>query len=252
MKRAIPVLAACLGLVVPALPQDNRDQNAQPYQNSDHHGDDDRHSQYPDRISAGTRIQVRTDDAIDVHDRADNRIYNGRVAEDVMGDNGRVLIPRGARAELMVTSVGEHEMSVDLESITLHDRRYMVAASAYDRARHTGVGENKRTGEYVGGGAVLGTIIGAIAGGGKGAAIGAVAGAGAGAGGQVLTRGKAVRIPAESVLTFRLEQPLDLGRGAWERDNGYDRNGNHYHDDYYHRDQNQYPQNGQDHPQPPQ
>src|SRR5438045_7124252 len=49
--------------------------------------------------------------------------------------------------------------------------------------------KNKRTGEYVGGGAILGAIIGGIAGGGKGAAIGAGAGAAAGAGAQVLTKG---------------------------------------------------------------
>ena len=62
----------------------------------------------------------------------------------------------------------------------------------------------------VGGGAVLGTLLGAIAGGGKGAAIGAVAGAATGAGVQVLTRGKEVRVPAETVLNFRLDQPLYL------------------------------------------
>ena len=62
----------------------------------------------------------------------------------------------------------------------------------------------------VGGGAVLGTIIGAIAGGGKGAAIGAVVGGAAGAGGEILTKGKEVRVPSESVLNFRLDQDLRL------------------------------------------
>jgi outer membrane lipoprotein SlyB len=62
----------------------------------------------------------------------------------------------------------------------------------------------------VGGGAVLGTLIGAVAGGGKGAAIGAVTGSAAGAGAQVLTRGKSVKVPAESKLSFKLDQPLSL------------------------------------------
>jgi len=84
------------------------------------------------------------------------------------------------------------------------------------------IGNNKRTGEYVGGGALLGTIVGAIAGGGKGAAIGAVAGAGA----QVVTHGRSVRVPAESLLTFRIEQPLDVGVA----DRGFNRDGRHYHD----------------------
>ena len=76
--------------------------------------------------------------------------------------------------------------------------------------RREGVGANKRTGQFVGGGAALGAIIGAIAGGGKGAAIGAVAGAGAGAGTQIITRGKEVHVPAETVLRFRLDRPLRL------------------------------------------
>ena len=54
----------------------------------------------------------------------------------------------------------------------------------------------------------MGAIIGAIAGGGKGAAIGAGAGAGAGALTQVLTKGRSIKVPVESVLTFRLARPL--------------------------------------------
>ena len=64
----------------------------------------------------------------------------------------------------------------------------------------------------VGEGAALGTLLGAIAGGAKGAVVGAVAGAAAGAGAQVLTRGKQLRIPAESVLTFRTDRTLYLRR----------------------------------------
>jgi hypothetical protein len=62
----------------------------------------------------------------------------------------------------------------------------------------------------VGGGAALGTIIGAIAGGGSGALAGAAIGAGAGAVTQVLTKGDRVRVPAETVLNFRLDQPIQL------------------------------------------
>ncbi|MEP6960889.1 MAG: hypothetical protein ABI995_02365, partial [Acidobacteriota bacterium] len=51
------------------------------------------------------------------------------------------------------------------------------------------------------------------------------AGAGAGAGGQILTRGQRVRIPAEAILTFRLESPLYMGVA----DNGYNRGNQHYH-----------------------
>ena len=62
----------------------------------------------------------------------------------------------------------------------------------------------------VGGGAVLGTLLGAIAGGGKGAVIGAIGGAAGGAAVQVLTKGKEVNVPAETLLTFRTDAPLRL------------------------------------------
>ena len=217
MVRIASAITLSLGLVVSA--------SAQNYPNNNQ----------LDTIPAGTQIRVRTSQEINAQDRADGRVYTGTIERDVTAQNGAAIIPRGANAELIVNNVSSNDLSVDLESVTLNGRRYMVAAEAYDKSRNAGLGKNKRTGEFVGGGAALGAIVGAIAGGGKGAAIGAAAGAGAGAGTQVLTRGKTVRVPAESVLTFRLEQPFQLGTGNYGRDNGYDRNGSHYHDDYYHR-----------------
>jgi hypothetical protein len=179
---------------------------------------------------------VRTDQTIDARDSANGRVYSGTIAEDIYASDGRLMIPRGGRAELIVDRIGEHEMTVDLESITVNGHRYMVAADAYERGRRSGVGANGRTGKFVGGGALFGTIVGAIAGGGKGAAIGALAGGAAGAGAQTLTRGEHLYIPAETVIDFRLDQPLTVGRGRWDRDNGVDHDGYHYHDDYYRRD----------------
>jgi hypothetical protein len=52
--------------------------------------------------------------------------------------------------------------------------------------------------------------MGGIFGGGRGAGIGALSGAGGGMLTQVFTRGKEVKVPAESVLRFRLERRLVL------------------------------------------
>ena len=101
---------------------------------------------------------------------------------------------------------------LDLESVQVNGRRYVVETQDIQKGE-TGIGNNKRTAEYVGGGAVLGTLLGAIAGGGKGAAIGAIAGAAAGGGAQVLTKGHEIRVPAETVLNFRLDAPLHLREG---------------------------------------
>ena len=73
-----------------------------------------------------------------------------------------------------------------------------------------GIGANQRTAVMVGGGAAAGAIIGAILGGGKGAAIGAGVGAAGGAGVEVLTKGKEVRVPAETILNFKLDTDLHL------------------------------------------
>jgi hypothetical protein len=71
-------------------------------------------------------------------------------------------------------------------------------------------GANRRTAELLGGGSGLGALLGGIFGGGKGAGIGALAGAGGGFATQAFTRGKEVRVPAESQLRFRLERNLVL------------------------------------------
>jgi hypothetical protein len=185
-----------------------------------------------DRVPAGTEVVVRTNDAIDAKHPSDSRIYTAVVDRDVTDRSGRVVIPRGANAELIMRDSAENEIVVDLEAIEVNGQRYSVDSTSERIAgdgdeRKEGVGANKRTGKYVGGGALLGSVIGAIAGGGKGAAIGAVAGAGAGAAGQTVTRGGSVRLPSESLLTFRLDRPLRVGA----QDSGYTRDGYHYHGD---------------------
>lgn len=179
-------------------------------------------------VPAGTAIDVRTNEAIDAKNTSDGRIFTGVVDRDVLDANGNIAIPRGSNAELIVRDTSGRDLALDLESVSVSGRRYIVGTDdvTQSAAGRDGLGKNKRTGEFVGGGALLGTIIGAIGGGGKGAAIGALAGGAAGAGAQVLTRGKSVRVPAESVLTFRTNTPLRISAAA---DRGYDRDGRHYH-----------------------
>ena len=177
-------------------------------------------------IDPGTTIYVRTIEQINAKD-TDGRVFPGVVDQDVLTRNGRIAIPKGSDVELVVRKFPDNDVALDLDSIMVNGERYSVDAeqTVLESERKESLGANKRTGKYVGGGAVIGAIIGAIAGGGKGAAIGAGAGAAAGAGTQVLTRGKSVKVPAESLLTFRLTEPLRAGIV----DNGYRRNGIHYH-----------------------
>lgn len=97
-----------------------------------------------------------------------------------------------------------------MQSLDINGKEYTIETADITQKGKSGIGVNKRTAEYTGGGAALGAIIGAIAGGGKGAAIGAGAGAGAGVLTQVLTKGGSIKVPAESVLTFQLDRPLQV------------------------------------------
>ncbi len=180
-------------------------------------------------IDAGTTINVRTNEKISTKD-SDGRVFSGYVDQDVVDRNGNTIIPKGSAAELLVRKLADNQVVVDLDSITVNGVRYSVdtEGNVVSSRKNEGFGVNKRTGTFVGGGAALGAIIGAIGGGGKGAAIGAGAGAAAGAGAQLLTRGDKVNVPAESLLTFRLTEPLRAGVA----DTGYTRNGLHYHQMY--------------------
>jgi hypothetical protein len=168
-------------------------------------------------LPAGSGIPVRTDETIDSATASEGRGFSATVSKDVSDADGTVVIPRGSRAELLIVSAskggkfkGASDLVLDLASVTVAGRRFALDSADLTKTGKSGVGANKRTATYTGGGAVAGAIIGAIAGGGKGAAIGAGAGAGAGALTQVLTQGKAVKVPAESQLTFKLEAPLRL------------------------------------------
>jgi hypothetical protein len=179
-------------------------------------------------VQNGTTLAVRTNEEINVF-KSDGRIFTGAINEDVRDSRGQVAIPRGAYVEMMVKRVSDDEYALDLESISVNGARMAVETdNALTAEREEGIGANSRTGRYVGGGAVIGAIIGAITGGKDGAAIGGAVGAAGGAGAQVLTRGKSVKVPSESLVTFRLQQPLVTG----VVDRGFSRNGIHYHEGF--------------------
>jgi hypothetical protein len=163
-------------------------------------------------LPAGTELAIMTNERIDSRDVVDGQTFAAQINEDIRNSDGSIAIPRGSDANLITRRVeGNGDLTLDVQSIVVGGRRYRVSTVDQELENHRdGVGANKRTGQFMGGGAVFGAIIGAIAGGGKGAAIGAVAGAGAGAGAQIITQGKEVHVPAETVLRFKLDRPLSL------------------------------------------
>lgn len=185
---------------------------------------------YLDPVPSGTTVQVRTTEAIDAQ-TMDGRIYKGVVDNDVRDAQGQLAIPRGATAELVVRRDADNDLVLDLDSITVQGRRYGVDATRNRiggggvDVRNSGIGANKETARNVGGGALLGAILGGVIGGGDGAAAGAAAGAAVGAGAQILTKGRRVNVPAEALISYRLQSDMFLD----VQDSGYDREGRHYH-----------------------
>jgi hypothetical protein len=141
------------------------------------------------RLATGTLIEVRTTEPIEV-ERRDAQVFRGTVDRDIHGDAGGLVIPRGSAVELMVRrGSSDTEMIVDLDSVTVEGQRYAVKTEPNQvEAR----------------GGLIGSIVGAIAG----------------------SRGPVIRLPRDTVLTFRLDRPLDVD----VPDRGVDRNGRHWHD----------------------
>ena len=168
-------------------------------------------------LPIGSRVPVRTEEMIDSGTAAEGQTYAAEIADDVPDANGDTVVPRGANAQVIIRSAskgnrfhGTSDLVLDLQSISVGGKEYLVSTTDLQQKGKQGFGANKRTAEFTGGGAALGAIIGAIAGGGKGAAIGAGAGAGAGAIGQVATKGGSIKVPAETMLTFQLDKPVQI------------------------------------------
>ncbi len=166
-------------------------------------------------LPAGALIPVRSEETIDAAVATGGQTYAAEVTRDIRDSDGAVVIPRGSNAQIIIRSAakggrikGASDLVLDLDSVSVEGRLYTLDTQDMIRKGRDGVGANRRTATFTGGGAAVGAIIGAIAGGGRGAAIGAASGAGAGAGTQIVTKGAAIRIPAETILTFRLDAPL--------------------------------------------
>jgi hypothetical protein len=164
-------------------------------------------------IPAGQPILVRMIDSVDSSKNHVGDIFHASLETDLTV-NGALVARKGtdvygrlAEAKEAGHLAGSSELQLELTRMVIDGRDYPVVSSDYTLQ---GKGRGKNTAEKVGGGAALGAIIGAVAGGGRGAAIGAGVGAGAGGAVQVLTRGQQVKVPSETLLEFRLQQPATV------------------------------------------
>lgn len=164
-------------------------------------------------VPAGAMITVRLRQAVGSKISQPGQSFSATVAAPVEVD-GKVVIPSGASATGTVVDAkplgrfkGGAVLRLKLDSVEVKGKEHQVETSALVRSAK---GKGKRTAVMAGGGAGLGALIGGLAGGGKGAAIGALAGGGAGTAGAAFTGSKDIVLPAESALSFKLEQPLEI------------------------------------------
>jgi hypothetical protein len=164
-------------------------------------------------LPRGTRLEVRLNRTIDVKHTESGDMFNGSLAQAVVVGN-TVAVPQGSGAtgEVLLAHrrgrfKGQSTLALTLTRLDVNGTVYRIDTGTLARSKK---GKGKRTAAFIGGGAGMGMLIGGIATGGVGLLVGGLAGGGAGALGAAFTGNRDLSIPAETVVTFRLEDALTL------------------------------------------
>src|SRR4051812_13266743 len=165
-------------------------------------------------LPAGTNVVVRMIDGVDSETARPGQTFQANLDQPITLPNGQMAVERGADVVVKLvdakesgTFTGRAELALNLQSIRVNGRMVDVNTQSVSRVSDARGGETAKRGAA---GAIVGAGLGAVLGGGKGAATGAAVGGAAGAGTQVITKGKRVRIPSETRLTFVLDTPVRI------------------------------------------
>jgi hypothetical protein len=164
-------------------------------------------------LPTGTVLAVRTTDAIEAKSAQPGQTFQAVLPQPVTY-HAHIAIPAGATVTGTIVSAkqggkikGKSALALQLTSVRVRGVSYPIVTNQHVQQQK---GKGGRTAKLGVGGAAGGAIIGGIAGGGKGAAIGSIVGGGAGVAGSAMTGNKELTIPAETVLQFKLAQPVTL------------------------------------------
>jgi hypothetical protein len=164
-------------------------------------------------LPRGTRLEVRLNRTIDVKHTESGDRFTGSLAQPVVVGN-TVAVPSGSGAtgEVLLAHKrgrfkGQSTLALTLTRLDVNGTAYRIDTGTLARNKK---GKGKRTAAFIGGGAGMGMLIGGIATGGVGLLVGGLAGGGAGVLGAAFTGNRDLSIPAESVVTFRLQDALTL------------------------------------------
>ncbi len=156
---------------------------------------------------AGTPLTIRMVDEVNSRHHLPGQTFRATIDEPLVQQNGEVALRRGTPVKVRLAEVadtgrfkGRALLALVLTSIQVDGRE--VELKSY-KASTSGGKRLRTTAAVVGGAAATGAVLGG--------GIGALAGAGAGSAFQMVHRGKSLRIPSESRLTFVLANPLMIG-----------------------------------------
>jgi hypothetical protein len=165
-------------------------------------------------LRAGMTLPVRLGESLSSdHNQAGDTFT--ATLDAPLSAGGFVIAEKGARVEGRVVEAqksgmkGKATLALELSRVNTSDGQHVEIKTETLRKQADAMATGDQVG-IVAAAAGIGAVIGAMAGGGKGAAIGAGAGGAAGGGGVVATRNKAVSLPTESKITFRLSAPVTI------------------------------------------
>lgn len=144
----------------------------------------------PGVVRPGTALVVRTKDSVRTSNAYRTTVYLASVAEDILDQSGAVLVPRESPVELVVRplpylgpgGVGMTVLTLDVGAVTVNGERYLVE-SADETPGAGGIGVERGAAKLVGQEE---------------------------ASSQVVTRGRSINVPAESLLAFQIQAPIRL------------------------------------------
>jgi hypothetical protein len=160
-------------------------------------------------VPTGTPLVVRMGQTVSAKNSNVGDTFTGTLAQSVVVHGVKVIRAGAPVTGTVVASKGQGRFkgSGDLGIAVTRVGSYTVTTTSYEASAK---GKGKRTAGFVGGGAGGGALLGGLAGGGKGALIGGLLGAGAGTAGAAFTGNKDISVPAETVVTFNLSQPITV------------------------------------------
>jgi len=156
-------------------------------------------------VPSGTRLVIRTSDAIDSSRHGSGHRFRGQL-EGALVVDGITVAPRGTFVHGQIVSanqagraVGSSELSIEFTDIMLDDQLLPIATTGMQA--QTG-GEGRRTVGRTARSAAIGGLIGGSS--------GARTGAQVGLGESILTSGASVNIPRGTIIETTLRTPLTV------------------------------------------